>query len=85
MRRCWLLCLAQAHPHHLIDLAAFVGLKCTPEEADDVWQRHTYPNPPGNYTTYGVSIETLEWMNATMAATLPEAVLDRYGLTPIFD
>lgn len=75
---------AQTHPHHLVDLAAFVGLDCTAKEADDVWQRHTYPNPPGDYTTYGLTIETLEWMNATMAATLPEAMLDRYGLTPIY-
>lgn len=72
----------QAHPHHLVKLAAFVGLECTEEEADDVWQRHTYANPPGDYTTYGLSIRTLEWMNATMATALPVAMLDRYGLTP---
>lgn len=67
-----------------MDLAAFVGLDCTDDEADDVWQRHTYPNPPGDYTTYGLSTETLEWMNTTMSELLPEVMLVRYDLTPIY-
>lgn len=75
----------QTHPHHLADLAAFLGLNCTPEEAEDVFQRHTYANPPGDYTTYGLSTETLAWMNATMSKTLPETMLARYGLTPIWE
>lgn len=75
---------AQGQPHHLIDLASFLGLDCTAEEAEDVWQRHTYANPPGDYTTYGLSGETLEWMNVTMARVLPVSVLERYGLTPIY-
>jgi len=61
-----------------------MGLDCTPEEADNVWQRHTHPNPPGDYTTYGLSHETLAWMNTTMANLLPEPILERYGLTPIY-
>jgi len=78
-----LVCFAQDDPRHLVDLAAFMGLDCTPQEADDVWQRHTYPNRPGDYTTYGLSHETLEWMNNTMATLLPEPMLERYGLTLI--
>ena len=74
----------QAHPHHLIELAAFVGLDCTAEEADEVWQRHAFVNQRGDYTSYGLSIETLEWMNVTMATILPEAMLDRYGLAPMY-
>ncbi|CAM9575258.1 unnamed protein product [Scytosiphon promiscuus] len=73
----------QTHPRHLVDLAAFLGLDCTPEEAVDVFDRHTYANPPGDYTTYGLSTATLEWMNVTMSKVLPEEMLARYGLTPI--
>ncbi|CAM9575188.1 unnamed protein product [Scytosiphon promiscuus] len=71
------------HPRHLADLAAFIGLDCTPEEAEDVFRRHTYANPPGDYTTYGLSTETIEWMNATMSKVLPEVMVTRYGLTPL--
>eukprot|EP00752_Nemacystus_decipiens_P012849 g11376.t1 len=73
----------QEHPHHLMELAAFVGLNCTADEADDVWQRHAFVNRRGDYTEHGLSDETLKWMNATMAKILPEAMLDRYGLTSI--
>ena len=68
----------------VVDLAAFVGLNCTTHEADIVLHRHTYLNPPGDYTTYGISMLTLEWMNLTMAKILPETILGRYGLTPVY-
>lgn len=74
----------QTHPRHLADLAAFLGLECTPEEAEDVFQRHTYATPPGDFNSYGISNQTLEWMNFTMSRTLPEAMLARYELTPIW-
>lgn len=70
------------HPHHLADLAGYIGLNCTVAEAEDVFQRHTYANPPGDYTTYGLSTQTLEWMNATMSKVLPVEMLTRYGLSP---
>lgn len=69
----------------MIELASFMGLECTAEEANSIWRVDTNANPPGDWTTYGLSHETLEWMNTTMASLLPEAVLDRYGLTPIYD
>ncbi|CAN0144840.1 unnamed protein product [Scytosiphon promiscuus] len=75
----------QTQPHHLADLAAFLGLDCTPEKAEDVFRMHAYTDPPGDYTTYGLPINTLEWMNTTMSKVLPEALLARYGLTPIWE
>lgn len=73
----------QAHPRHLADLAGFLGLICTPENAENVFRMHTFANPPGDYTTYGLSTQTLEWMNTTMSKTLPEPMLIQYGLPPI--
>lgn len=74
---------AQADPIHVIELASFLGLECTEEEAVELWRGDT-TSTPGNFMTHGLSHETLEFMNTTMASLLPEAMLERYGLTPIY-
>lgn len=74
--------ISQTNPGHLQDLAAFLGLDCSPDDAATVLRAHQYGNPPGEYTSVGLTFETLQWMNATMSAILPEAILSRYGLSP---
>lgn len=61
-----------------------MGLDCTPEQAHTIWEANRYKSPPGDYNSYGLPVETLEWMNVTMATLLPEPMLARWGLTPIF-
>lgn len=72
--------------HHLVGLAAFMGLDCTPSQALEVWEAHRqrpeFSSRRGDYTTYGLPATTLTWMNATMASLLPEPMLDRWGVTP---
>lgn len=48
-----------------------------------MWQRHAYTSPSGDYTPFDLSDSTLKWMKTTMATLLPEAMVDRFGLTPI--
>lgn len=64
----------------LVDLAAFMGLKCSLAQAKEIWKSHKYSSPPGGYNTYGLPLETLEWMNVTMSFLLPEPMLNRWGL-----
>lgn len=72
------------HAPHLIELAAFLGLNCTTEAAEGILGRHANPNPPSDYRTQNISTWTLRWMDETMATLLPEAMLSRYGVTPIY-
>ena len=65
----------------LVDLAAFIGLKCSPEEAFKHWQHLRNPSPHGNFTTYGLPAATLAWMDEAMLRILPEPMLHRWGLT----
>lgn len=74
--------LKQASHLGLIDLAAFMGLGCTPEQALKVWLLHQNGSPHRDYTTYGLPSDTLIWMNATMARLLPEPMALRWGITP---
>lgn len=74
---------SQENPENLEDLAAFMGLKCSKEQALDVWERHRNQSPHGNFNTYNLSVETIGMMNATMVNLLPKAMLDRYGLSEI--
>lgn len=66
----------------MIDLAAFMGLSCSEDQALRVWQSHQSASPHGDYTTYGLQPETLELMNATMARLLPPEVSLHWGLAP---
>lgn len=66
----------------VMDLAAFMGLECTEQQALNVWHAHQESSSHGGYTSYGLSTDTLEWMNATMARLLPEPVARRWGITP---
>jgi len=65
-------------------MAAFMGLKCTDEQAFRVWKAHENTAPHGDYTTQGLQVDTIEWMNATMARLLPPTLALRYGVTPIY-
>ena len=73
----------QVTPEALIDLAAFMGLNCSQEQARDVWERHRNLSPHGDFNTYELPEETMEFMNATMSKLLPEAILAQYGLPRI--
>jgi len=75
----------QENPENLEELAAFMGLKCSKEQALDVWERHRNQSPHGNYNTYDLPVETIQMMNATMARLLPKAMLDRYGFSQSFE
>ncbi|CAN0230321.1 unnamed protein product [Ectocarpus sp. 12 AP-2014] len=72
----------QAKPMGMIDLAAFMGLACSEDQARKVWESHQNAVPHGDYTTHGLQLGTIEWMNATMASLLPTAVSLHWGLTP---
>ncbi|CAM9420279.1 unnamed protein product [Ascophyllum nodosum] len=71
----------QAIPEILVDLAAFMGLDCSKEDAMEVLNRHRNQSPHGNFETYDLPVETIEYMNATMSKLLPEEMLTRYGLS----
>ena len=66
----------------LIDLAAFIGLECSEDQAKVVRKAHQNASPHGDYTTHGLQPETITWMNATMARLLPEPLARRWGLDP---
>lgn len=70
----------QADPVHLVELAKFVGLECTQAEADALWRKHAFSHLPNDYTTYGLSTETLKWMNGTLLELLPQEMLVQYDL-----
>ncbi|CAM9463136.1 unnamed protein product [Ectocarpus sp. 6 AP-2014] len=72
----------QANPMGMIDLAAFMGLECSEDQARKVWESHQNAVPHGDYTTHGLQLGTIEWMNATMASLLPTAVSLHWGLNP---
>ncbi|CAB1101820.1 unnamed protein product [Ectocarpus sp. CCAP 1310/34] len=72
----------KANPMGMIDLAAFMGLECSEDQARNVWESHQNAIPHGDYTTHGLQLGTIEWMNATMASLLPTAVSLHWGLTP---
>ena len=66
----------------MVDLASFMGLDCSSEQAERVWQSHQSSAPPRDYSTQGLEVETIEWMNATMSRLLPVPVVYHYGLLP---
>ncbi|CAM9389589.1 unnamed protein product [Scytosiphon promiscuus] len=66
----------------LIDMAAFMGLNCSDDDAQRVWWSHRNAEPHGDYTTHGLEDETIVWMNATMARLLPPALAARWAITP---
>ena len=67
----------------LVDIASFLDLECTPEQALHVWEAHRQINKPsGDYSTRGLQPETIRFMNATMAKLLPVPLVHRYGLVP---
>lgn len=60
-----------------------MGLDCSPQQAQTIWEANRNPSPNGGYNAYGLPMETPDWMNVTMATLLPEAMLARWGLTQI--
>lgn len=69
----------QASHHGLVDLAAFMGLTCSPDQALEVWRSQPIASPKGDYTTYGLPTSTLAWMDEIMSKLLPQPLLDRWG------
>lgn len=67
----------------MIDLAAFMGLECSEQQALFVWESHQSSEVHGDYTTHGLRPETIEWMNATMARLLPPVTALHWGVNPI--
>ena len=66
----------------MIRLAEFMGLRCSEDQALKVWESHQTSSHRGDYTAHGLSVETIEWMNATMARLLPPVASLHWGLTP---
>lgn len=66
----------------LIDLAAFMGLQCSEEQAKMLLKAHQNDSPHGDYRAHGLQQETIAWMNATMARLLPAPLALRWGLDP---
>lgn len=77
--------VVQATPTPLVDLAAFMGLSCSYEQARDVWMAHRHRFPHGRFDSYGLRMEAIEWMNSFMLSILPEEMLARWGLPPVAD
>lgn len=72
----------QANHLGMIELAAFMGLSCSEDQAFKVWQSHRNASPHGDYSTHGLPPGTLDWMKATMARLLPPEMSLHWGLTP---
>lgn len=72
----------QADHAPFVDLARFIGLECSAQQALAAWNALRYADAPGDYTTYGLPEGTLEMMNATMSFLLPVPMLTRWGLAP---
>lgn len=68
---------------HLMGVAKFMGLGCAEEQAVEVWNEHRHATAPSHYADHGLPPGTLDWMNFTMSKLLPEALLHRWGLSPI--
>ncbi|CAM9551062.1 unnamed protein product [Ascophyllum nodosum] len=65
----------------LMDLAKFMGLDASLEELQKVQGIHHSDSLHGGFETYGISRETIEYLNKTMIRLLPEEMLVRYGLS----
>lgn len=68
---------------YMVDLANFMGLECSLEQAKKVWLQHKHSSIPKSYSTSNLKTETIEWMNTTMAQLLPIELVNHYGLNPI--
>lgn len=77
-------CTLHTQESHLtmVGIAAFMGLRCTPEQAFHVWRTHQNELPHGDYTAHNLDDEVVEWMNATMGKLLPEPLARRWGVVP---
>ena len=64
-----------------MDLAKFMGLDASLEELQKVQGIHHSDSLHGGFETYGISRETIEYLNKTMIRLLPEEMLVRYGLS----
>ena len=59
-----------------------MGLNSSLEQMRSVQEMHRDESSHGKYDTYGLTLETLEYMNGTMLKLSPEELLVRYGLYP---
>ena len=74
----------QSKPEALADLATFMGLNSSPELMQEVLENQKSGSLHGDYNSYGLPQETIRYMNVTMSKLLPERMLERYGLDPIY-
>lgn len=72
--------IVQVDANQVVDLATFMGLKCSLELAEQFLKVESHV-PASKYTDYGLPLETLKWMNSSMASLLPDPMLARWGLT----
>lgn len=75
---------AQESPLQLVGMANFMGLECSEDQAFQAWKAHENTSPHGDYTTHGLEVQTIEYMNATMANLLPPSLALRYGINPTY-
>lgn len=73
----------QSKPEALADLARFMGLNASLEQMRNVHEMHQNHSPHGDFNTYELPLETIEYMNVTMAKLLPKEMLTRYGISPV--
>ncbi|CAM9255875.1 unnamed protein product [Ectocarpus sp. 8 AP-2014] len=66
-----------------IDIAAFMGLECSETQAAKVWEAHRQRSRDGGYNTYGLPVDTIRWMNITMATLLPPVLACRWEVQPM--
>lgn len=57
-----------------------MGLESSDSQLRKVWEKHRNKSPHGGFETYGLPVETIDFMTATMAKLLPEEMLARYGV-----
>lgn len=67
----------------MIEMAAFMGLDCTSEQAVKVWEAHRSSSTHGNFKTHpDLNEDLIEWMTDIMARLLPPPLALQWGVTP---
>lgn len=72
----------QGHYLGLVGMAAFMGLRCSHEQAQRVWESHQMSSTHADYSTSGLPEELIEWMTAVMAKLLPPPMALQWGVVP---
>lgn len=68
----------------MINMAAFMGLECTSEQAMKAWEVHRSSSTHANFETHpDLNKNLIEWMTNIMARLLPPPLALRWDVTPI--